>query len=139
MELQITTVNVDYRYVLNPHLLKIGDFDPHIFSGLLQSIRSPQESTIPTLLPNGYARISFIYNITRLMSSCSFLQAATQIDYLSADLSKGFLVGGESAGGNLSAVVALKARDDPFFVGRQITGQVLLYPALSHPDSIPDK
>lgn len=98
VELQITTVNVDYR--LAP------------------------EHPFPTGINDSYAATKW---------------AATQIDYLSADLSKGFLVGGESAGGNLSAVVALKARDDPFFVGRQITGQVLLYPALSHPDSIPDK
>ncbi|ETW74934.1 Esterase/lipase/thioesterase, partial [Heterobasidion irregulare TC 32-1] len=58
---------------------------------------------------------------------------------LSASLSKGFIVAGASAGGNLSAAVALRARDDPFFKGRNLTGQILHYPALCHPDVYPDK
>ena len=58
---------------------------------------------------------------------------------LNVSLSKGFLVGGDSAGGNLSAAVALKARDDPFFVGRSLTGQYLREPQLLHPLAWPEE
>ncbi|KAH9852852.1 Alpha/Beta hydrolase protein [Lenzites betulinus] len=61
--------------------------------------------------------------------------------FLKADLSKGFLVGGHSAGGNLAAVLAHEARDDPFFSaepGRQITGQVLREPVGASPDAYPE-
>ncbi|KAI1793713.1 Alpha/Beta hydrolase protein [Ganoderma leucocontextum] len=57
---------------------------------------------------------------------------------LKVDLSKGFLVGGHSAGGNFSAVLSQQARDDPFFAGRQITGQLLREPVTVHPDGYPD-
>ncbi|RDX52805.1 hypothetical protein OH76DRAFT_1454214 [Lentinus brumalis] len=58
---------------------------------------------------------------------------------LQIDLKKGFIVGGDSAGGNISAGIALKARDDPFFAGRPLTGQYLLEPAVVHPDAYPEK
>ncbi|KAJ7117020.1 Alpha/Beta hydrolase protein [Mycena epipterygia] len=44
-----------------------------------------------------------------------------------------FLVGGVSAGGNLSAALVHRARDELFFTGRRITGQILKIPALLHP------
>ena len=59
---------------------------------------------------------------------------------LGIDLKKGFLVGGDSAGGNLAAGVALKARDDPFFAGRPLTGQYLREPVIAaHPDIVPEQ
>ncbi|TFK82143.1 hypothetical protein K466DRAFT_556975 [Polyporus arcularius HHB13444] len=58
---------------------------------------------------------------------------------LQIDLKKGFLVGGDSAGGNMSAAIALKARDDPFFAGRQLTGQYLREPAVAAPGGHPEK
>ena len=58
---------------------------------------------------------------------------------LNVALSKGFLVGGDSAGANISAAVALKARDDPFFEGRPLTGQYLREPAVVHPLAWPEK
>ncbi|OJT03100.1 hypothetical protein TRAPUB_6328 [Trametes pubescens] len=60
---------------------------------------------------------------------------------LKADLTKGFLVGGQSAGANLVAVLAHEARDDPFFAGpgRQLTGQVVREPLVVHPDVYPDE
>ena len=67
------------------------------------------------------------------------IQAAEHERELSASLSKGFIVAGASAGGNLSASVALRARDDPFFKDRNLTGQILHYPALCHPDVYPEK
>ncbi|KAL1938393.1 hypothetical protein VTO73DRAFT_11633 [Trametes versicolor] len=60
---------------------------------------------------------------------------------LKADLTKGFLVGGHSAGANLAAVLAHEARDDPFFAGpgRQLTGQVIREPCSIHPDAYPEE
>ncbi|KAJ7624734.1 Alpha/Beta hydrolase protein [Roridomyces roridus] len=58
---------------------------------------------------------------------------------LSADVKKGFLIGGLSAGGHLTAVLAHRARDDPWFEGRPITGQILQIPALCHPEAVPDE
>ncbi|OJT02594.1 AB hydrolase superfamily protein B1A11.02 [Trametes pubescens] len=58
---------------------------------------------------------------------------------LKADLTKGFILIGDSAGGNLAAVLAHEACDDPFFSGRQPTGQFLREPWLAHPDSIPER
>ncbi|KAI0776521.1 Alpha/Beta hydrolase protein [Trametes elegans] len=59
---------------------------------------------------------------------------------LKADLCKGFLVGGDSSGANLTAVVAHAARDDPFFAGagRALTGQLLREPLVVHPDAYPE-
>ncbi|KAH9852858.1 Alpha/Beta hydrolase protein [Lenzites betulinus] len=60
---------------------------------------------------------------------------------LKADLAKGFLVGGDSAGANLAAVLAHEARDDPFFSaepGRKLTGQVLREPLVAYPDVYPE-
>lgn len=60
---------------------------------------------------------------------------------LKADLTKGFLVGGHSAGASLAAVVVHEARDDPFFSGpgRQLTGQVIREPLVIHPEVYPDE
>ncbi|KAL1940434.1 hypothetical protein VTO73DRAFT_9006 [Trametes versicolor] len=56
---------------------------------------------------------------------------------LSANLSKGFLVGGASAGGNLAAVLAHRAKADLIFDQFPLTGQILLYPVTVHPDVVP--
>lgn len=56
-----------------------------------------------------------------------------------ADLSKGLIVGGTSAGANIAATVVHKAQNDPFFEGRRVTGQILQIPTLIHPHGYPDK
>jgi len=56
---------------------------------------------------------------------------------LSASLSKGFIVGGMSSGGNLTAVITHRARDDPFFADKKITGQILMIPTVLHLDGYP--
>ena len=66
-------------------------------------------------------------------------QVAEHASELGIDVKKGFIVGGDSAGANLAAAVALKARDDPFFTGRQLTGQYLREPAVVHPLVVPEK
>ncbi|ETW74926.1 Esterase/lipase/thioesterase [Heterobasidion irregulare TC 32-1] len=58
---------------------------------------------------------------------------------LSVDLSKGFIVSGLSAGGNIAAAIAVRARDDPFFKSQPLTGQILHSPAVVHMDAYPDK
>ena len=66
-------------------------------------------------------------------------QVAENAESLGVSLAKGFLVGGDSAGGHLAASVALLARDDPFFADRPITGQFLREPMLVHPLAWPEK
>ncbi|KAI0266840.1 Alpha/Beta hydrolase protein [Gloeopeniophorella convolvens] len=61
--------------------------------------------------------------------------AVNNADALAADLKKGFVVGGTSAGANLAAVLALRARDDPFFRDVPITGQYLACATLIHIDA----
>ncbi|KAI0032470.1 Alpha/Beta hydrolase protein [Vararia minispora EC-137] len=63
--------------------------------------------------------------------------AAENCAKLSADVRKGFIVMGSSAGGTLAAVMAQRARDDPFFMSRPLTGQVLQIPAVCHFDHYP--
>lgn len=67
---------------------------------------------------------------------------ATHPELFSASLKKGFIVGGPSAGGNLAAVIAHKARDDPTcFAGKgtPVTGQLLQIPTLCHYKAYPEK
>lgn len=56
---------------------------------------------------------------------------------LSASLDQGFLVGGASAGANYATVIAHRSRDDPFFALHKITGQLLQFPPVIHPDAYP--
>ncbi|KAJ7463528.1 Alpha/Beta hydrolase protein [Mycena galericulata] len=65
--------------------------------------------------------------------------AAYWASFFSADLQKGFLVCGLSAGGNLAAILAHRARVDPFFKDKQLTGQLLQVPVIVHPDAAPEK
>ncbi|KAH9911671.1 Alpha/Beta hydrolase protein [Epithele typhae] len=66
--------------------------------------------------------------------------AVKSYDALAADLSKGVIVGGTSAGGYLAAAMAHRAIADPFFPehGTRISGQVLQVPMLCHPDALPE-
>ncbi|KAF8514363.1 Alpha/Beta hydrolase protein [Hysterangium stoloniferum] len=57
---------------------------------------------------------------------------------ISADLNKGLIVGGISAGGNLAAAIAQTAARDPTFQGK-VTGQILIVPAIVFPMAYPEK
>ncbi|KAH9900687.1 Alpha/Beta hydrolase protein [Cubamyces lactineus] len=57
---------------------------------------------------------------------------------LRADLRQGFLIGGESAGANIAAALTHTARDDPFFEGRRLTGQLLCEPSVCHLVAYPE-
>ncbi|KAJ7645423.1 Alpha/Beta hydrolase protein [Mycena polygramma] len=65
--------------------------------------------------------------------------AAESPGLFSADLKKGFIVAGLSAGGHLAAVIEHRARDDPFFKNRELTGALLQVPAVLNPNAIPEK
>lgn len=56
---------------------------------------------------------------------------------LGANPEKGFIIGGASAGGNLSAVLAHVARDEK--LDPPLTGQYLCVPALIPPASVPER
>jgi acetyl esterase len=55
--------------------------------------------------------------------------AATHASKLNADANR-IVVGGDSAGGNLAAVTALRNRDEG---GPMLAGQLLIYPVIAHP------
>ncbi|TFY78747.1 hypothetical protein EWM64_g5269 [Hericium alpestre] len=65
--------------------------------------------------------------------------AVSNADSLHASLDKGLLVGGQSAGAQMAAALALRARDDPFFKDHPLTGQILQIPTVVHPGAIPAK
>ncbi|KAL0578350.1 hypothetical protein V5O48_003665, partial [Marasmius crinis-equi] len=64
--------------------------------------------------------------------------AANQEEF-SADLSKGFIVSGQSAGANIAAVLAHLALKEPVFKQHPLTGQFLMYPLVVHPSAYPEK
>lgn len=64
-------------------------------------------------------------------------QVAANASALKADPNKGFIVGGTSAGGNLSAVIGLLAREEE--LNPPLTGLLLMIPALVHESVVPDK
>lgn len=74
-----------------------------------------------------------------LSYSLKLKQAVENASLFSASLEKGFIVGGISAGAHLATLVAHWARDDAFFEGRKLTGQVLQLPGVVHPDAFPEK
>ncbi|KAJ3010743.1 hypothetical protein NUW54_g2386 [Trametes sanguinea] len=58
---------------------------------------------------------------------------------IKADLSKAFIVGGQSAGATYAATLIHRAQRDKAFGQHRITGQVLQIPPLLHPDATPDE
>jgi acetyl esterase/lipase len=62
-------------------------------------------------------------------------QCAEHAEHLGADPSKGFILGGTSAGGNLAAVAAHQVGEDG--MSPSVTGVVLLSALLCHPAAIP--
>lgn len=64
-------------------------------------------------------------------------QVAENASKLGADPSKGFIVSGASAGGNLAAVAAHEAADAK--LSPPLTGVFLCIPFLVHPDAVPEK
>ncbi|KAF8514360.1 Alpha/Beta hydrolase protein [Hysterangium stoloniferum] len=59
-------------------------------------------------------------------------------DAISADLQKGLIVGGISAGGNLAAAITQRAQKNPAFQCK-VTGQVLIIPFIIASEAYPEK
>lgn len=70
-------------------------------------------------------------------SPTNISQTAANAQKLGADPSKGFIIGGTSAGGNISAVLGLLARDEK--LSPPLTGLCLLIPALLDFENIPEE
>lgn len=64
-------------------------------------------------------------------------QTAANASKLGADLSKGFILGGVSAGGTISAVASHLYRDDK--IEPPLTGIYLSVPSTIDPEAVPDK
>ncbi|KAF7341796.1 Esterase/lipase/thioesterase [Mycena sanguinolenta] len=62
---------------------------------------------------------------------------AENCEAIHGSLSKGFIVGGISAGGNFTAAVTHRSVKDPFFEKYKITGNLLQLPAVVHPAAYP--
>ncbi|KAF7301082.1 Abhydrolase-3 domain-containing protein [Mycena indigotica] len=59
-------------------------------------------------------------------------QAVENAPILRADVKKGLVLGGISAGAHVASVLAHRARDDPFFSHRPVTGHLLQVPPSLH-------
>ncbi|KAK1225764.1 hypothetical protein PQX77_011283 [Marasmius sp. AFHP31] len=86
--------------------------------------RLAPEHPFPAAVDDAFAALKFV---------------ASNPEKFSASLKKGFIVGGQSAGGNLTAVLSHLARDDSFFKDKPLTGQLLQIPAVVHFDAVPEK
>lgn len=73
----------------------------------------------------------------RFQLALTYAQAAENASQLGADPSKGFVVGGTSAGGNLAATIAHLARDEKF--SPSLTGCHLMIPAICAVNVLPQK
>ncbi|EIM80571.1 uncharacterized protein STEHIDRAFT_67589 [Stereum hirsutum FP-91666 SS1] len=84
--------------------------------------RRAPEHLFPTFIEDSYAALKW---------------ALTNAPELHASPAKGFIISGQSAGGEIAAVLSHWARDDPFFQGegKRLTGQLLQYPLVLHPAS----
>ncbi|KAK7060416.1 hypothetical protein VNI00_001181 [Paramarasmius palmivorus] len=117
VDMRIAVVNCEYRYVF----------------GSLSGVIIQRDTFIPRLAPEH----PFPIPVTDSFTCLKYF--AAHPDLVSANLSKGFLVGGTSAGGNLAAVLSHLARDDPFFKDKPLTGQLLRIPVTLHPDAYPEE
>ncbi|KAA1470631.1 alpha/beta-hydrolase [Dentipellis sp. KUC8613] len=65
--------------------------------------------------------------------------AAAHTRLYQANLDKGFIIAGQSSGAHYAAIIALRAREDPFFRGRAISGQLLQIPHVIHAHAYPQR
>nr|6KD0_A Chain A, Vibralactone Cyclase [Boreostereum vibrans] len=109
---------------------EMDDYDLRIICDKLQvcavsiDYRLTPESSSPTGAKDVYAGLKW---------------AAANAGSFNADPKKGFVIAGQSAGGNLSLIAAHWARDDPFFANTPLTGQLVQYPPTCHPEAMPEE
>jgi acetyl esterase/lipase len=113
-ELGFTVVSVGYRYA-----------PEHVFP-------TAAHDAIDAVKWVGLFTVISLYAKTNRTFQC-----AENAKSLGANPSKGFILGGTSAGGNLAAVSAHQAIDDKLIP--KITGVVLMYASLCHPEAIPEE
>ncbi|KAK7035488.1 hypothetical protein VNI00_011781 [Paramarasmius palmivorus] len=102
--------------------------------------RLAPENPFPAAVDDTFAALKYVCIPLLLpLSFTQLVQVASHPEEFSADLKKGFIVAGASAGGNLSAVLSHLAREDPFFKDKPITGQHLQVPLVCHPKAYPEK
>ncbi|KAL1950045.1 hypothetical protein VTO73DRAFT_5167 [Trametes versicolor] len=103
--------------------------------------RRAPECPFPTGINDAFAALKWagLYRTAIRTPFLTSLQAKKNAGSFSADLSKGFLVGGPSAGGNFAAILAHRAKADPEFSQHPLTGQILQYPVTVHPDVVPEE
>jgi len=65
--------------------------------------------------------------------------AADHADILGASISKGFILAGASSGATTAAAIVHRAKEDPFFDNKKITGHALQIPLLIHLDAYPEE
>jgi acetyl esterase/lipase len=78
-------------------------------------------------------------NIAHCLRLAYLSKAAANRANFDVDIAKGFIVMGESAGGQIAAVAAQRARDDSFFRAHPLTGQIPSIPTVCHPGHYPEK
>ncbi|ESK85482.1 esterase lipase [Moniliophthora roreri MCA 2997] len=86
--------------------------------------RLAPEYPFPIPMNDCFAALKYVATNTTVFSS-------------SINLSKGFLIGGMSAGANIVAVITHLARNDDVLRGTPLTGQILVTPPVVHPDYVP--
>ena len=72
-------------------------------------------------------------------SNLTPVQSVYNSRHIRADLSKGFIVAGQSVGANFTAVLTHRAKEDHIFTQHPITGQALQMPVTVHPDAVPEE
>ena len=108
-------------------------------------VRLAPEHPFPVPFEDTYAAVKWVRTTSTLSNVHCYnallvrTQVAENASLLGVSLTKGFIVGGDSAGANIAAAVALRARDDSFFVGRPLTGQYLREPPVVHPNAWPEE
>ncbi|KAI0828542.1 Alpha/Beta hydrolase protein [Trametes gibbosa] len=113
------------------HSIETDDYFLRILSNALQlaivnvGYRLAPENPWPVPVDDSYAALKW---------------AAANMDVLHADASKGFIIGGASAGAQLAGSIAHRVLSDPFFREHpRLTGQVLQIPPLIHLDAVPEE
>lgn len=117
----------------------MGDFDLH--NHKLTSEKACSGAPVPhwiRRLLHG-AQVGQLLRFTRHAVSEGSSKAVENYALLKASVHRGLIIGGASAGANMSAVIAHRARDDPFFTGQPVTGQFLQIPFVIHPDAYPEE
>lgn len=108
----------------------------------LRTIRLAPEHPFPTPFNDCYSALKWVRApcicIVAFRNDILYpLQVVDNASALNIFVRRGLLVGGDSAGANLAAAVALKARDDPSV---PLTGQYLREAPVKHPlASVPEQ